>query len=210
MWGFPHVKDLAVREMDKLPIPPVDRAVMARAFAVDPSRRWLEIAYAALGTREQPLTREEGERLGLDVVLHLAEVRERIRARRIRASEMEASKSAQAVSSRHYRHDTRDHIPRDWHSYEEPVAETRSTSPARSHVSGGSHTRQGSFLPPAEMAESISRLSSRSESPASNLACSVRSSGLAPSVAFTEEDVEDVRSVFNAPQVDVPPVEVSA
>ena len=58
MWGFPHVKDLAVREMDKLPIPPVDRAVMARAFAVDPARRWLEIAYAALGTREQPLTRE--------------------------------------------------------------------------------------------------------------------------------------------------------
>ncbi|THH02052.1 hypothetical protein EW145_g6806, partial [Phellinidium pouzarii] len=82
IWRFPKVKELAVREMDKLEVAPVDRAVMAREFEVDPARKWLDSAYAALGARDAPLTKTEGLRLGLDVVLQLAEVRERIRERR--------------------------------------------------------------------------------------------------------------------------------
>lgn len=73
--------------MDLLPISPVDKAVMAREYQVDPERRWLETAYAALGAREEPLTKEEGRRLGLDVVLLLARVRERIRERKRRECE---------------------------------------------------------------------------------------------------------------------------
>lgn len=68
--------------MDTLEIPPVDRAVWAREFDVDPQRRWLEQAYAALGARAEPLTKSEGLRLGLDAVLQLAQVREQIRERR--------------------------------------------------------------------------------------------------------------------------------
>lgn len=186
--------------MDRLPIPPVDRAVMARAFAVDPSRRWLEIAYAALGTREQPITREEGERLGLDVVLHLAEVRERIRARRLRTSELDSGRSLPAISPRLKYQETLDPGKKvdDWRSREEVYAEPRAASPTRTHLSSDRYARKSNYAP-SEVAESVARFSSRSGSPASNVVGSGPGSNIEPSMTFTEEDVEDVRSVFNAP-----------
>lgn len=79
-WGFDKVKALAVRELEKTQMMPVDKAVLARDCEV--GNDWLVTAYAELGARESPLTREEGQRLGLDAVIQLAEVRERIRDRR--------------------------------------------------------------------------------------------------------------------------------
>ena len=81
MWKFANIKALAVRKLDKLEIPPVEKAVMAREYDIDPAYRWLEYAYAALGVREEPITKEEGVRLGLEAVVSLVELRERIRRR---------------------------------------------------------------------------------------------------------------------------------
>lgn len=79
-WGFDKVKDLAIREMEKTTMSPVDKAVLARDC--DVGNDWLATAYAELGARDAPLTREEGRRLGVDAAIQLAEVREKIRDRR--------------------------------------------------------------------------------------------------------------------------------
>jgi len=79
-WGFDKVKSLAIREMEKTTMSPVDKAVLARDC--DVGNDWLATAYAELGARDAPLTKEEGQRLGLYSVIQLAEVREKIRDRR--------------------------------------------------------------------------------------------------------------------------------
>lgn len=55
---------------------------MAREYQVDPAYGWLEQAYAAIGEREESISQSEGERLGLDAVVRLANLRERIRKTR--------------------------------------------------------------------------------------------------------------------------------
>lgn len=82
MWQFLKVKALATRKLDTLDIEPIDKAVMALQYEVDPAFGWLERAYTAIGGREEPNSKAEAERLGLDVVVHLAELRERVRKTR--------------------------------------------------------------------------------------------------------------------------------
>lgn len=82
LWQFPKIKALATRKLDRIDIEPVDKAVMAREYQVDPAYGWLEQAYAAIGEREESITESEGERLGLDAVVQLADLRERIRKTR--------------------------------------------------------------------------------------------------------------------------------
>ncbi|KLO19848.1 hypothetical protein SCHPADRAFT_43214 [Schizopora paradoxa] len=79
-WGFDKVKGLAVKELEKTQMSPVDKAILARDCEV--GNGWLLTAYAELGAREAPLTVEEGQKLGLNAVIQLAEVREKIRDRR--------------------------------------------------------------------------------------------------------------------------------
>ncbi|KAH8115180.1 hypothetical protein DFH11DRAFT_1587378 [Phellopilus nigrolimitatus] len=203
LWKFPKVKELAVREMDRLDIAPVDKAVMAREYEVDPARRWLDTAYAALGARDSPLTKNEGLRLGLDVVLHLAEVRERIRERRRTAAAARGPTPPPPVASQQL-------APNDlfgppsprappsgsWRSWKpEPAVLSRAESPASIHVSerapsvyapsyrSASPTRSDrSISPPAPF--------SRPRSTHSQLACITRAD------SYTEDDVADVRAVF--------------
>jgi len=80
LWQFEEVKAFAVRALDKMWVPPVQKAILARDY--DVGKDWLETAYTIVGVREQPLTAEEGRRLGMDVVVKIAELRERIRERR--------------------------------------------------------------------------------------------------------------------------------
>lgn len=82
MWQFLKVKALATRKLDKLDIEPIDKAVMALQYEVDPAFGWLEQAYTAIGERDESISKAEAERLGLDVVVHLAALRERIRKTR--------------------------------------------------------------------------------------------------------------------------------
>lgn len=73
-WSFHEVKDLAVRELERLDSPDIDRIVAYHDYEVD--RNLLISRYAALCHREQPLELEEGQRLGLETTLMIARARE--------------------------------------------------------------------------------------------------------------------------------------
>ena len=73
-WSFHEVKDLAVRELERLDSPDIDRIVAYHDCEVD--RNLLIPRYAALCHRERPLELEEGMRLGLETTLMIARARE--------------------------------------------------------------------------------------------------------------------------------------
>ncbi|KAH9965394.1 hypothetical protein BC827DRAFT_1118754, partial [Russula dissimulans] len=77
-WEFVGVKTLALRELERLEIPPLRKIVIYHSYGID--RRLLKAAYAAFATRDKPITIEEGKELGLETVLQLARARELARA----------------------------------------------------------------------------------------------------------------------------------
>ncbi|KIM36775.1 hypothetical protein M413DRAFT_448908 [Hebeloma cylindrosporum] len=80
-WRFPGVKDLAIRELEKKTMSDVKRIKLYTANLVD--RNYLIRCYAALCEREEPLTAEEGEDLGMKDVIRIAAAREQARASRL-------------------------------------------------------------------------------------------------------------------------------
>ncbi|KAH9067768.1 hypothetical protein EDB87DRAFT_38384 [Lactarius vividus] len=77
-WDFTEVKTLALRELERLEIPPLQKIVMYHSYAVD--RNLLQVAYTALTIRAEPITIEEGRILGLETALQLARARELARS----------------------------------------------------------------------------------------------------------------------------------
>lgn len=77
-WEFVEVKSLALRELERLEIPPLQKIVIYHSYAID--RSLLRTAYTALTIRDEPITLEEGRELGLETVLQLARARELARA----------------------------------------------------------------------------------------------------------------------------------
>jgi len=77
-WSFDGVKDLALRELERLEIPPLRKIVIYQSYGVD--RRLLQNAFTALAIRDKPMTIEEGQELGLETVIQLARARELVRA----------------------------------------------------------------------------------------------------------------------------------
>ncbi|KAG2023355.1 hypothetical protein CC2G_001017 [Coprinopsis cinerea AmutBmut pab1-1] len=77
-WGFPQVKALAVRELEKKDFDDIDRIVVYHNNDVD--RNLLIPRYAALCARETPLTLPEGMKLGMETTLAIASAREYVRA----------------------------------------------------------------------------------------------------------------------------------
>ena len=73
-WGFPEVKALCVRELEQLYMTDIDRVVLYHEQDVD--RSLLLPQYAALCQREEPISLQEGLRLGLETSLVLAHYRE--------------------------------------------------------------------------------------------------------------------------------------
>ncbi|KAJ7496764.1 hypothetical protein FB451DRAFT_1008180, partial [Mycena latifolia] len=73
-WEFAEVKNLAVRELEKLELPDIDRIVLYKKFFVDDA--YLIPRYAALCERPELLTVEEGLRLGMETVIPLSRARE--------------------------------------------------------------------------------------------------------------------------------------
>lgn len=81
MWGFETLRDLAISTLStlfSLPsfnsyLDPVERACLARDYHVDD---WLLPALNALAQREDPLTVEEAMRLGWELAMQVANVRE--------------------------------------------------------------------------------------------------------------------------------------
>ncbi|KAF8483647.1 hypothetical protein DFH94DRAFT_690122 [Russula ochroleuca] len=77
-WGFSEVKALAVRELENLGVPPLQKIVLYQTYAID--RKLLKPALTALTMRDEPLSIEEGRELSLETALELAKAREIARA----------------------------------------------------------------------------------------------------------------------------------
>ena len=77
-WGFIGVKELALRELERLVIPPLQKIVIYHSYGID--RRLLQAAYTAFSVRDEPITLEEGQELGLETAIQLAHAREFVRA----------------------------------------------------------------------------------------------------------------------------------
>ena len=59
-------------------IPPLQKIVIYHSYAIN--RRLLQAAYTAFAIRDEPITIEEGQELGLETSLQLARAREFVRA----------------------------------------------------------------------------------------------------------------------------------
>ncbi|KAI0300449.1 hypothetical protein B0F90DRAFT_412010 [Multifurca ochricompacta] len=73
-WGFKEVEELCVRELEKLPIPPVEKIYIYQKFKLNASL--LLESYAKLTNRAEPIDLEEGRKLGIDTSLLIARARE--------------------------------------------------------------------------------------------------------------------------------------
>jgi len=78
-WGFGNVKELTVRELEKLEIDPVEKIAIYHEYTIN--KLFLISSYIAVCKREKPLTFAEGMRLGMETVLRIADARERARQR---------------------------------------------------------------------------------------------------------------------------------
>lgn len=72
-WKFPNVRDLAVRQLQKIDIKPVERILMYDKYNLDKSL--LLPAYTLL-CRQPSRYVEDGEQLGMSIVLKISEARE--------------------------------------------------------------------------------------------------------------------------------------
>ncbi|TFL07107.1 hypothetical protein BDV98DRAFT_497138 [Pterulicium gracile] len=82
-WRFGEVKKTAVRALNKLGVPEVDRIVAFQNHGV--SNSYILPLLAAVVAREEPLTAEEGEKLGMRTAIHIAQLRETARSNTRRA-----------------------------------------------------------------------------------------------------------------------------
>ncbi|KAI0067633.1 hypothetical protein BV25DRAFT_842370 [Artomyces pyxidatus] len=79
-WQFAEVKALALRELEQLEVGPIEKIITYHAYEID--RNLLIAAYTALTTRDEPITLEEGRKLGLETSLQLMHAREVARGSR--------------------------------------------------------------------------------------------------------------------------------
>ena len=77
-WKFTEVKALALRGLDSLQIPAIQKIVLYETYDVDRSR--LQASYTALTIRDEAITIDEGREVGLETALQLAYAREIARA----------------------------------------------------------------------------------------------------------------------------------
>ena len=74
MWSFDLLRDLAIRNMAELPgASPVEKAALANEYQID---QWLLPALNELAQREEPISINEAHRLGWEMALQMAAVRE--------------------------------------------------------------------------------------------------------------------------------------
>ncbi|KAH9966275.1 hypothetical protein BJV74DRAFT_286093 [Russula compacta] len=73
-WQFKEVEQLCIRELEKLSIPPVEKIKIYQDFKLDTTL--LLVSFAQLTVRAEPLSLEEGQKLGIDTTLRIARARE--------------------------------------------------------------------------------------------------------------------------------------
>ena len=74
MWHFHKIRTIAIKKMEGLSMDLIDKINIARRFDIS---AWLVPTLNALVQREKPIDLLEGNRLGMEWVLKVAEVRER-------------------------------------------------------------------------------------------------------------------------------------
>jgi hypothetical protein len=77
-WDFDKLKAFAVRELDKLEVPHVQKIYIYQKY--DVKRDHLREAFTALAVRDEAIAIEEGRQLGLETSLQLAQARETLRS----------------------------------------------------------------------------------------------------------------------------------
>ena len=78
-WEFADYRRLAIARLAQL-ASPVDRILLGRRYDIP---EWLSTAYLELCTRDDPLSYEEGERLGMRDVILLSDIRQSVRGPRV-------------------------------------------------------------------------------------------------------------------------------
>jgi len=76
-WGIARVQNLCIRELKKLKIDPVEKIKLYQDLELNPNL--LQSSFVELTIRPQPLSIEEGERLGIKTSMRLAQAREQAR-----------------------------------------------------------------------------------------------------------------------------------
>jgi hypothetical protein len=79
-WDFIEVKELAIRGLQALPIPALQKIVLYQTYGVD--RNLLQAAFTTLIIRDEPIAIEEGRELGLETAMQVTLARETARAPR--------------------------------------------------------------------------------------------------------------------------------
>ena len=80
LWDFIEVKELAVRGLEGLQIPALQKIALYQTYGVD--RNLLQAAFMALTVRDEPLEFEEAKELGLETFVQIALARETARTPR--------------------------------------------------------------------------------------------------------------------------------
>ncbi|THG95761.1 hypothetical protein EW145_g7901 [Phellinidium pouzarii] len=168
-WQFSEIRQLAFRELDLLPVPPVTRVVLTDRYDALPT--WRAKALAELGARPEPLTIAEGEQLGLEKALKVAELRERIRGR----------DSDRRLGHEHYQR-----------RYERSRSPRRATMVSPIYPQGSTGAPMAAYYPVR-----VPTLRSRSPSPPE----STPNAPVAPSLPYVpyvppQQDIHDVRAIF--------------
>ena len=75
-WDFNTLRDLSITRLTPMVQDPAEQIVLGHQYDVVD---WLVPAYTALCERREPLTLEEGRKLGVDLVVMIGQVRDKIR-----------------------------------------------------------------------------------------------------------------------------------
>ncbi|KAL5533633.1 hypothetical protein ACEPAG_93 [Sanghuangporus baumii] len=73
-WGFAGIRALAIQKLESADFGEIEKLELALKYQI---RQWFSAAYLALAKRPEPLSIDEGRRLGLELSLKMAGVRER-------------------------------------------------------------------------------------------------------------------------------------
>ena len=77
-WEFTSIRTLAIRSIQSLDILPADCIALCHKYDIADS--WTAQAHVALCERADPLTITEANKIGMNAVVHIAQIRERLRA----------------------------------------------------------------------------------------------------------------------------------
>ncbi|OAX40220.1 hypothetical protein K503DRAFT_687947 [Rhizopogon vinicolor AM-OR11-026] len=131
-WGFANVKELTVRELEKMEIEPVEKIAIYHEYTIN--KLFLISSYIAVCKRDKPLSFAEGMRLGMETVLRIADARERARQRA-------AESGIRTPTFDDFEDNEMENMIREvFGIMSRPTSPTPQTSPSFSYSNGSTHT----------------------------------------------------------------------